>query len=119
MYFEAHPSKLKNDAGPPLYGQIFTNVPDGNIACDEEGGTLIATTSITFENDDYLEAIPNPYDEYEVLHQGPGRSFPQTSNGRIGVTRFSFEPDPFSSLDASTGDKQMWFPNRGEKDGTS
>lgn len=103
MYFEANPSKLTDEGGPPLYGMVYANVPEGK-ECDE--GTLLVSGSFIFENGDPFEAIPEPFDEYARLYNGPGPAFPQTHNGRIGKTVFSIGPDPFSLK----GDQQIWFP---------
>lgn len=103
-YFEASPTKLPGDG--ELYASIYAQVPVGK-PCDK--GTLIVASE-----DVEVEIYVSPFDEYGPLYEFmPGKDFPQTLNGRIGVTRFTIGPDPFDL----PMDQNIWFPNNGTDDG--
>mmetsp|Transcript_27611 Transcript_27611/g.64787 ORF Transcript_27611/g.64787 Transcript_27611/m.64787 type:complete len:102 (-) Transcript_27611:13-318(-) len=101
MYSEAHPSRLLDHPGAPLFGSIYANVPDGQD-CDK--GTFLARGTLGSQTLDTAEVFPKPCDEYATLYDFPGQAYPQTSNGRIGRTTFSID-DPFSFA----GDRRIWF----------
>jgi hypothetical protein len=109
-YFEAHPLQVAERGSITL--EIFANVPDDEEDCDN--GVLVESVPA----DNFIIGVDStPFPGYNEMYKDiEGKSYPATTNGKVGSSEFSI-----SDFRYPKGDKQIYFPNRGgdgNQDGT-
>jgi hypothetical protein len=99
-YFEAHPSQLGK-----IHVELFAGAVDGE-PCDS-GVLLESTEGNQIVTDSF------PYSGYNKQFEDlDGISYPATSNGQVVAAVFII-----GDFRLPNGDKQIYFPNKGDKDG--
>lgn len=101
-YFEAHPSQL---APGNIHVELFAGAVVGE-PCDS-GVLLESTEGSQITTDSFPEVGYNK--QFEDLD---GISYPATSNGQVVAAVFII-----GDFRLPNGDKQIYFPNKGDKDG--
>jgi hypothetical protein len=101
-YFEAHPSQL---APGNIHVELFAGAVIGE-PCDS-GVLLESTAGNQITTDSFPDSTYNS--QFEDLD---GISYPATSNGEVVAAVFII-----GDFRLPNGDQQIYFPNKGEKDG--
>ncbi|OEU14562.1 hypothetical protein FRACYDRAFT_241110 [Fragilariopsis cylindrus CCMP1102] len=101
-YFEAHPSQL---APGNIHVELFAGAVIGE-PCDS-GVLLESTAGNQITTDSFPDSTYNK--QFEDLD---GISYPATSNGEVVAAVFII-----GDFRLPNGDQQIYFPNKGEKDG--